>query len=386
MKIAFIADSFLLDQSTGVNGTQVQLYNLAQAFKRRGIEVHYVALTGKLQKDCEVIAGIKLRWIKQRNGIFSWIYYMVDYFSILNQIQPDVIFQRGRSYLTYVAGEWSRKNGKKFIWGTNGEDGCDFWKNMKRLMKSRSSLWKKRLLSPNALLQDIFIHRGIRRTEIAINQTENQKRKLWNNFRKKGIVITSYFPVAEDGLGPRKKEKAVFWLANLSPGKQPEVFLKLAEHCQDCEGWEFVLGGGTMDKVYFEKISEQAKLLRNVDLVGRIPFEESNEFFSKVSLFVNTSIMEAEGIPNTFIQAWLSSTPVLSLVHDPNGWIKRHNLGFCAEGNLSDFLEKGKTLISNENALVALGENGRNFALNKFAREKIIDAYIRLFRVRCYGK
>ena len=33
MKLAMIADSFLLDESTGVNGTQVQMYNLADKNK-----------------------------------------------------------------------------------------------------------------------------------------------------------------------------------------------------------------------------------------------------------------------------------------------------------------------------------------------------------------
>jgi glycosyltransferase involved in cell wall biosynthesis len=385
MKIVLLADSFLLDPSTGVNGTQVQLYNLAQGFERRGMDVYFIASTGKWEKDCEIISGIKLHWIKPRNGVFSWVYYIRAYFSVLDRIQPDVVYQRGRSYLTYVAGKWSRRNGKKFVWASNGEDGCDFRKNIKRLMKSRSPLWKKMLLSPNALLQDILIHKGIRGTESVVNQTENQKEKLRRNFQKNGVVVPSYFPVPAEESGPLKKEKIVLWLANLSPWKQPEVFLKLAGHCHDCKGWKFILAGGTKKGSYFQKISEQAKVLPNLKIAGPIPFEESNKFFSKASLFVNTSIMEAEGIPNTFIQAWLSSTPVLSLVHDPNGWIKRHSLGFCAEGNLKSFFETGKALIKNESALVTMGEDGRKFALNMFATEKIIDTYVELFRATSYG-
>jgi len=382
MKVVSLADSFLLDPSTGVNGTQVQLYNLAQGFERRSMDVYYIASTGKWEKDCEIISGIKLYWIKPSNSVLSWIYYIRAYFSVLDRIQPDVVYQRGRSYLTYVAAKWSRRNGKKFVWGSNGEDGCDFWKNIKRLIKSGRPLWKKMFLSPNALLQDILIHKGIRGTESVVNQTENQKGKLWRNFQKNGVVVPSYFPVPAEESEPQKKEKIVFWLANLSPGKQPEVFLKLAKHCLDCEGWKFILGGGTKKGAYFQEISEQAKLLPNLEIAGPIPFEESNKFFSKASLFVNTSIME--GLPNTFIQAWLSRTPVLSLLHDPNGWIKRHNLGFCAKGNLNIFFEKGKALLNNGNVLAQMGDGCKNFALNMFATEKIIDTYIELFRADCF--
>jgi len=383
MKVAFLAESFLLDPSTEVNGTQVQLYNLAQGFARRGMDVHYIASTGKRGKDCEIISGIKLHWIMPRSGVFSGILNFRAYFDMLDQIHPDVVYQRGRSYLTYIATDWAKKNRKKFVWASNGENGCDLWKNIKRLMKSRSPLWKKMLLSPNALLQDILIHKGLRGTESVVNQTEHQREKLWRNFQKNGVLVPSYFPKLREEMEPLKKEKIVLWLANLSVGKQPEKFIQLAKHCHDCKSWKFILAGGTKNRAYFRKISEQAKDVSNLEMLGAVSFKESHKYFAKASLFVNTSIME--GLPNTFVQAWLSRTPVLSLIHDPNCWIKTHNIGICAEGNLNIFIEKGKALLNNYKDLLAMGENCQKFALNTFATEKIVDTYIELFRETSYA-
>ena len=384
MKIAFIAESFLLDSSTGINGTQVQLYNLAQGFKQSGLDVHYICSTDDWRKYEENVFGIKLHWLKLSTDAFSWIKNLRLYFDALNRIEPDVVYQRGRSYLTYVGAKWAKRNSKIFMWGSNGEDGCDFWKNIKRLIRSKRAPWKKMVLMPNALLQDILIHKGIRGANYVVNQTENQKRRLWRNFHKNGVVIPSYFPVLPKDSDAQEKEKTVLWLANLSPEKQPEVFLKLARYCQDCENWKFVLAGGSENKAYFHQISKRANGLPNLEIRGAVPFEESNRLFSKASLFVNTSIMEAEGLPNTFIQAWLSKTPVLSLVHDPNGWIKKHNLGFCAGGNSSVFLEMGRKWLREPGLIVDMGENCQRFAIKTFATEKIIDAYLELFGTAFY--
>ncbi|MDH7513817.1 MAG: glycosyltransferase family 4 protein [Clostridiales bacterium] len=379
MKVAFLAEHFLLDPGIMVNGTIVQLYNLAVGFAQRGIKVHYICTTENKKGPKQDASGISLHWLKLRKGPFAWISNLRFYYDKLNRINPDAIYQRGRSYLTYVAAMWARKNAKIFVWASNGEDGCDFWKNTKRLIRSKSALWKKIVLIPNALLQDVLIHKGIRGATFIVNQTKNQKRRLWRNFHKNGIIIPSYFHARAKESDPQKKEKIVLWLANLSPGKQPEVFLRFAECCQDCEDWKFVLAGGTENKVYLYQVSRRANALPNLEMCGPVPFDESNRFFSRASLFVNTSIMEAEGLPNTFIQAWLSGTPVLSLTHDPNGWINKHNLGFCAEGNLNLFLEKGKALLKAESMLFSMGENCRKFALDTFATESVIDRYIELF-------
>jgi glycosyltransferase involved in cell wall biosynthesis len=377
MKIAFLAESFLQDKSTGINGAQVQMYNLALAFQNAGLEVHYITLSNAYTRKDEIINGINIHWIPNKNVLFSWIENIKIFNQILDKIQPEALYQRGRSPLTYIAATWSKKHQKKFIWGSNGEDSCEFWKRIKHLNKSQKPLWRKLLLSPDMIIQDLLIHKGIFEANQVVNQTEHQKNELSQNFEKKGIILPSYFlPPATKTL---KKEKIVLWLANLNPNKQPEIFLKFVEQNKDLS-WKFILGGGSKNKNYLQNILTKAAKNKNLKVLGVIPFEETHKYYAQASLFVNTSLKEADGLPNAFIQSWQNSTPVLSLNHDPNDWIKTHNLGYCAHGNEEEFLRHGRNLLDNYEQIEAIRENCYQFALKTFAASETIDNYLKLFK------
>jgi glycosyltransferase involved in cell wall biosynthesis len=49
-----------------------------------------------------------------------------------------------------------------------------------------------------------------------------------------------------------------------------------------------------------------------VTLTGHVPFDAVGRHFDGAAAFVNTS--EYEGLPNTFVQAWLRGVPTLSFV------------------------------------------------------------------------
>ena len=377
MKIAFLAESFLPDKSTGINGSQVQMYNLALAFKKAGLDIHYISLSNVHQRIDEFSDGITLHWIPHKDYIFSWYHHINIFNTILDQVQPDIIYQRGRSPLTYMAAKWSQTHKIKFIWGTNADDCCEYWKNTTFLNKTSKALWRKVLLFPEKITQDILIHKGMRDADQVVNQTYHQKNRLSKNFNKTGIVLPSYFlpPSATESY---KKEKIVLWIANLTREKQPELFIKFAEQNQDLE-WKFILGGGTPDKKYWQSLLDQAAQLKNIKIIGRVAFEDNQKYFSQASLFVNTCFNE--GISNTFVQAWLNRTPVLSFNHDPNDWIKTYNLGYCAHGNEEQFLHHGRTLLENYEQIEAIKENCQQFALKTFAAKETIDSYLKLFRL-----
>jgi glycosyltransferase involved in cell wall biosynthesis len=380
MKIAFLSDAFLLDESATVTGTHVQIYNLARGFEIRNLDVHYVSLTKAWKRKEDIIDGLKIHWIPRGKNAFSWLEDLKAFPEALNEIRPDVIYQRGRSHLTYVAARWAEKNGGIFVWASNGEDSCDSWKNIRMIQNSGRPFWKKWLLYPYAGIQDLLIHKGVAKATHVVNQTEHQKLQLWKNYEKTGVVLPSYFfPLPEKPL--QKKEKIILWLANLGPGKQPELFLQLAEHCADCPEWTFILAGSTDNRVYQEKVMSLAAPLKNVRMIGRVPFHETYNYFARAKLFANTSAYYSEGMPNTFIQAWLNKTPVLSLNHNPNDWITGYNLGIFANGDTRELLCRGRQLICDDIKLQELGENGFRFAVNTFVRESIIDSYLRLFEV-----
>jgi glycosyltransferase involved in cell wall biosynthesis len=71
--------------------------------------------------------------------------------------------------------------------------------------------------------------------------------------------------------------------------------------------------------------------LQNLTFVEHVPFLEIEAYFRAASLFVNTSVQE--GFPNTFVQAWMHGTPVVSLSVDPGSVMSRHGIGIPCAGS-----------------------------------------------------
>lgn len=375
MRIAFLGDGFLHDDLTRVNGTQVQMYNLASALAGRGNELHFVIAGSSSRGTIYRYNEIRLHWLSSGWKTNSWLSDLVSIGRVLDKINPDVLYQRGRSHLTYAASRWAAKNQKRFVWGSNGEDSCEFWKNVRRVARSPRALWKKLLLYPNFGALDVLIHRGIRRSDFVVNQTEHQQERLQKNFAKQGCVLPSYFPFMPSPIR-REKESTVLWLANSSPGKQPHLFLDLADHCRASTDWQFLLGGPIPDTAYGRMLNEKAERIDNVMVVGAVPFDRSGALYAQASLFVSTSLPEADGLPNAFIQAWQHGTPILSLHHDPNDWIRSKGLGYCANGDLEKFFANGLRLLGNSGELQQMGERCQEFALEQFGDAAIIDTFL----------
>ena len=82
------------------------------------------------------------------------------------------------------------------------------------------------------------------------------------------------------------------------------------------------------------------------------------------SIFVNTSTGDYEGFPNTFSQAWMRKTPVVSLHTDPDGMIKRYQLGFHS-GNFDQMVSDVRTLLTDDQLRQRMGENAYRYAVTE---------------------
>jgi glycosyltransferase involved in cell wall biosynthesis len=76
-----------------------------------------------------------------------------------------------------------------------------------------------------------------------------------------------------------------------------------------------MVGGPGVDRgaqAYFDGIAHQARGLSNLTMTGHVPFRDVGLAFDEASVCLNTS--DYEGLPNTFMQAWLRGIPTLSFV------------------------------------------------------------------------
>jgi glycosyltransferase involved in cell wall biosynthesis len=102
----------------------------------------------------------------------------------------------------------------------------------------------------------------------------------------------------------------VLWVGAMAEVKQPELFVKLAEAIPEARFQ--MIGGHSGNQELYDKIKETSKRISNFEFLGVIPFDKINEYFSRASISVNTSMFEAYP-PYAAMQAWMNHTPVVSL-------------------------------------------------------------------------
>ena len=107
----------------------------------------------------------------------------------------------------------------------------------------------------------------------------------------------------------------------MRPLKRAEWFLDLARQLPQ---YSFAIAGGVADRNYYNKIEKEAKDVKNLSFLGALSFNETNDLLKQSKLLVCTS--EFEGFPNTFLQAWAQSVPVVSTVN-PSGIVSKYRLG-----------------------------------------------------------
>lgn len=380
MKIAFLAGSFLLDESTPINGTKVQMYNLARAFESLEHEVHYITLTrDRNQKKQTRVEGIQLWSIYLQNDALHWKQQVKAFEQILERIQPDGVYTRGRSICCYIAGRWAKHHDCTYVWGTNGDDSARPWKYLSSLRRSSRSPLKKWVLALPFALLDRYINQGMKSADHIINQNEVQQAETKKYLRREGIILPSYFlPASKKETANIAKENSILWLASITPNKQPEAFIDLKNNIKNTH-WEFRLIGGTANLDYYSHIQVEAEKA-GVEVVGEVPYWKTDEYFQKAKIFVNTS--KIEGFSNTFIQAWLAGTPVFSLNSDPNNWLSAYDIGYCAKGDLQLLIEKIHFFMNNPDHLMELGKNAQAFAEEVFSAKKTLNTYTDLFKRR----
>lgn len=377
MKLAILAQSYLLDKTASINGTAVQLYNLTNGFNSKNVEVHYICLTKDRSKPSYITEnGVHFYYIQAKSGVLGWKNTMPAYRDLLNEIKPDAIYVRGRNVLQYIAGRYAKKHNIAYVWGTNGEDSAELWKNVKRLKSSKKSIIKKLILLPFKAFEDTYINKGMKLSNVIVNQSISQQKTTQEILNKTGVVMPSYFYLTVQK--EISKQNNILWLATLSKAKQPELFVDIINKI-DAGNWSFTLAGGSSLKTYEEEITKLAEA-KSIEVSGRIDFKDSFAYYQKAKIYINTSQPFADGLPNAYIQSWLSGTIVLSLHHNPNQWMETYNIGYCSNGDLNKLALKLQELIDNPQLLSKMSGNAERFAQHQFSNDQIIEDYINLFQ------
>lgn len=281
-----------------VGGAEVQQAVQMRALVQAGYRVS-VLVKDYGQPDFLVHDGIEIYKIpaERKRGIkgLRFIYpRMTDVLRLLIKLSPDIVMVQTACEQVAAASLYARTYRKRFVY--LGAADFDFLRGKLPLMP----------------LRDTVLYRsGLRGAHGVIVQNVNQRETLRQNFGKGSVIIQNCYEEAE--ARPGRFDGNVLFAGTIKEIKQPLIFVELARAVPDRQ---FVMCGGagvTPDaQAYYEMVKAKAEEVPNLRFVGYVPFAEIGAYFDGAALSVNTSV--SEGLPNTFMQAWIRGVPTVSFV------------------------------------------------------------------------
>jgi glycosyltransferase involved in cell wall biosynthesis len=122
--------------------------------------------------------------------------------------------------------------------------------------------------------------------------------------------------------------EAFLWIGRLVDYKRPMDFVRLAEALPRARFRMVWFATNETRPELIAEVRAAGERLANLDLAGHLPRGELLDLISRSTAVVSTS--RAEGMPNTFLEAWSRGVPVVSLDFDPDGRIASSGLGLVA--------------------------------------------------------
>lgn len=338
-------------------GAEFQADILARELAKRGHDVSWIA---RFVPPPDSTWGYPIHEIVHR---YKWCKpgLFLDTFQLTNKLQelkPDVIYQRVGCAYTGITARYANKAGCGMIWHVARDD--EVTPTTLRTIKRNPFHW----------VEKFFLEYGARHAKKIIIQTNGQGELLERFYgRRDGILIPNFHPVPE-AVPSKQMPYKIVWVANFKKVKRPDLFIDLASRFVNSPDVQFVMIGAPDPKVSWQQnLENRIKETPNLSYLGKLSQNDVNKYLADAHVLVNTS--EFEGLPNTFIQAWMRKLVVLSQFVNPGNYLDDSSLGGCAEGNLDILESRLRAYLEQPEKLQADGEYCRQFACKTFSEANL---------------
>lgn len=345
-----------------IGGVELQASLLAHWMAERGHEVTLVTWNegGPREEFFGKVRVVKI--CSQHQGIPGLRFFHPKWTSLvraLKNINAEVYYQNGAENLTGQTAMWSKKNRKPFVFVAASNMDC---------IRSLPELKNPR---------DRFLYLyGLRHAARVIVQTQTQREMVRDNFGVDALVVPMPCPDIPEGASigrERRDSDRILWVGRVCRVKRPHLILDLAERRPDLQ---FDIVGPVYRDSYARNVHRRGKALANVVFHGGVSIEKMPPFYLCARCLCCTS--EIEGFPNTFLEAWRSHLPVVS-TYDPDGVIKRYELGFFEEG--IDGIERCIDLLRKDAVTYEkISSNARNYFLEHHEANRVLEKFERIFK------
>lgn len=316
--------------SAPMGGAELDLYTLAKGLQGK---FDISIITGDWgQKEIEKKEGIKIyKSFSTKKKFLNYAKAILLLLKILRKVNADVYISSGAGPEVGILASYCKLFNKKYIYRTAHDIDCN-----------------GEFVKKNGFLGKIFEFGLLNSSKIVVS-VERHKNLLLNRYEKFSINNNIFFISLALEINKKRIENTekdiILWIARGTEWKRPEIFLDLATKFQN-EKFVMIMPKQDGEQMFFDKIKKRADFLENVEFIGGVPFEKTQEYFNRAKIFVNTS--DSEGFTYTLIQSGVASTPVAYLNVNPDEVITKYSIGEFANGNIDNLTNGVKTLCENK--------------------------------------
>ena len=352
MKIVFMNNgihAYATSAQDAVGGAERQQWYLARALAAGGWKV-VVGVRGTLQtgERC-IVDGVEFAGIDQGQILLSW-------HRLLLAERPDWWYWRGASHLY----------GPTVALAKLAKVGTIFSAAFDRDVQPRRALsWRRRWWPLYAW--------GLSWTDRILVQHEGQLSAIQPRWRSKAHIIQSMALASVCAKPHSDREKYVAWVAMLRQPKRPDVLIEIVRRLPKTR---FVVCGGPnthrSPQGYGERIVSALRTLPNVEFLGQVAPDRALQIVANAAMLLSTS--DEEGFPNTFLEAWATGTPVVSLKIDPGGVMQQKGLGVVS-GSVEDAVRDTETLLGSPDRREQISLRARRYVAQFHSAPVVVAAF-----------
>jgi len=311
------------ESDAAIGGAEIQLFFLAKYLSKR-YDINVV--TGDWgQGDVERYNDINvIRSFCLKRNIWNYMKAPFLLWEALKKSRADIFIASTSGVEIGFIALFCKIKKKKFIFRTGHDMDCDgeFIKN-------------------NFIFGQSYKY-GLTNADKVITQSEKNKEQLKDNYNIDAVVIRNSWNIS---VRENNENFFILWVARCTSWKNPQIFLELANNNPKVK-CVMICPVQKNEIELFNKIKNNASKLSNVEFIDFVSFEEIQKYYDKAKLFVNTS--DHEGFPNSFVQACLGSTPIVSYKVNPDNFLVKRNVGYFADGDRAKLFELVQDGLKNE--------------------------------------
>lgn len=358
MKICFFhlkAHAIFDSNSTApIGGTLVQMYAIA---KRLSEDPSFLItfLVGDFgQPQIEEYDKIKVyKSIKLRRDLLHLTISPFLLWHYFKKINADVYITSSASPEVGLLTLFCKIHKKKMIYRTASEWDCN-----------------GEYVNRHGILGKLFEY-GIKNASIVVTQSKDQQILLEKTYGLDSQVIKNSFSVSDNKRTPEKKN--ILWVSRCESWKNPGIFLELAIKLPNLS-FIMICPKQKYQEELFENVKTEAAKIKNLTFIDFVPFEKIQRYFDEALIFIGTS--NFEGFPNTYLQACLGKTPIVSYKVNPDNFIQEYKTGYFADGDRKKLEDSTKKLMEDKNDWKEKSQNAFKYLKANHDIENNINSWL----------